>query len=491
VNKLMGISDLDINTAQAWQLVHLLAKELELDLHKGNHASEISSSADALPAPRSCGNLAPPPSTVVAPPTVAYLGGTPNSVMKPGSGPSLFGNSRTVSRSGALVVPKPGQPLGLGSPRVPSTERPEVQPGSPRRGKGSPKLGNDRGLSMAQVPSSEPPRRWTATQEPSQPSRRTWNAPDPAQEGQRRGWTSDERHRGVTPPKPSENQGAEFQKPLRLEPHEEINMDDLTQGECLGTGGFGAVYRGTFKGAEVAIKKLFCEDAANLSPSQLDELGKEVAALKNLRHERLVSFIGASLQPPNLCIVTEFMSGGSLHQLLHKAKTALSLSQQAKMALQVAEGVSFLHSLTPPVVHRDLKSLNIVLDKQYNAKICDFGLTQSMDKTHISLKEGGNGGSPRYMAPECYDNKGKITEKVDVWATGCILIEIFGGPLPYDDCNNMQQIVAKVLIEKMCPHIPYHLPRGVRSIVEDCFHFDLTQRTSAPEVYSRLRSIRF
>lgn len=344
---------------------------------------------------------------------------------------------------------------------------------------------------MAQVPSSEPPRRWTATQEPSQPSRRTWNAPDPAQEGQRRGWTSDERHRGVTPPKTSENQGAEFQKPLRLEPHEEINMDDLTQGECLGTGGFGAVYRGTFKGAEVAIKKLFCEDAANLSPSQLDELGKEVAALKNLRHERLVSFIGASLQPPNLCIVTEFMSGGSLHQLLHKAKTALSLSQQAKMALQVAEGVSFLHSLTPPVVHRDLKSLNIVLDKQYNAKICDFGLTQSMDKTHISLKEGGNGGSPRYMAPECYDNKGKITEKVDVWATGCILIEIFGGPLPYDDCNNMQQIVAKVLIEKMCPHIPYHLPRGVRSIVEDCFHFDLTQRTSAPEVYSRLRSIRF
>ena len=63
-------------------------------------------------------------------------------------------------------------------------------------------------------------------------------------------------------------------------------------------------------------------------------------------------------------------------------------------------------------VHRDLKSLNIVLDLQYQAKICDFGLTQSMEKTHISLKEGANGGSPRYMAPECYDSKGKITEKV-------------------------------------------------------------------------------
>merc|ERR1712066_949090 len=122
---------------------------------------------------------------------------------------------------------------------------------------------------------------------------------------------------------------------------------------------------------------------------------------------------------------------------------------------QICEGVAFLHSLSPPVVHRDLKSLNIVLDREYNTKICDFGLTQSMEKTHISLKDGNNGGSPRYMAPECYDYKGgKITEKVDVWAMGCTHIEIFGGPLPYDDCINIQQIVAKVLFDKVMPHIP-------------------------------------
>ncbi|OLP93668.1 hypothetical protein AK812_SmicGene24403 [Symbiodinium microadriaticum] len=178
---------------------------------------------------------------------------------------------------------------------------------------------------------------------------------------------------------------------------------------------------------------------------------------------------------------TRFMPGGSLHHLLHKARTPLTLGTQSKIAIQVCEGVDFLHGHAPPVVHRDLKSLNIVLDRIYNAKICDFGLTQSMEKTHITLKEGGNGGSPRYMAPECYDCKGKITEKVDVWALGCILVEVFGGPLPYDDCSNIQQIVAKVLIDKQLPYIPHHLPAGVRPIVEDCFQFDFKQRASAQD----------
>jgi len=236
-------------------------------------------------------------------------------------------------------------------------------------------------------------------------------------------------------------------------------------------------------------KKLFCEDGGNISPLLLEELRKEVAALRSLSHPRLVSFIGACLQPPNICIITEFMAGGSLHHLLHKARTPLTLAAQSKMALQVCEGVDFLHGRSPPVVHRDLKSLNIVLDRIYNAKICDFGLTQSMEKTHITLKEGGNGGSPRYMAPECYDCKGQITEKVDVWALGCILVECFGGPLPYDDCQNIQQIVAKVLIDKQLPYIPNHLPSGVRPIVEDCFQFDTKQRASSQNVYSRMRRL--
>mmetsp|Transcript_61496 Transcript_61496/g.144032 ORF Transcript_61496/g.144032 Transcript_61496/m.144032 type:complete len:399 (+) Transcript_61496:79-1275(+) len=391
------MSDLDVTLAQAWQLVELMAKELEMGLRDpGAQAGKGSSPESAGRSPGGeFGTAAQSP------------------------------ENQAKWENGAPVVERRAWVSGASAQAAPTPERRQW-------------------MSGAQAAPSEA-------------------APD----------------RGM-------DAGNHAGKVL-LAKHEMIEFSQLTQKDCLGSGGFGAVYRGFFANQEVAIKKLFCEDGGNISPLQLEELEKEVAALRSLSHPRLVGFVGACLQPPNLCIVTEFMAGGSLHHLLHKARTPLTLGTQSKIAIQVCEGVDFLHGHMPPVVHRDLKSLNIVLDRIYNAKICDFGLTQSMEKTHITLKEGGNGGSPRYMAPECYDCKGKITEKVDVWALGCILVEVFGGPLPYDDCQNIQQIVAKVLIDKQLPYIPNHLPSGVRPIVEDCFQFDFKHRSSAQDVYSRMR----
>eukprot|EP00913_Durusdinium_trenchii_P035047 g32784.t1 len=145
---------------------------------------------------------------------------------------------------------------------------------------------------------------------------------------------------------------------------------------------------------------------------------KEVDALRRLRHPRLVRFLGACVQPPLLLVVTEFMAGGSLHDRLFgrsqlAATSALGPRQRWLIACQTAEGLSFLHSQR--VVHRDLKSMNILLDAGQNAKICDFGLAHQMcmESTHIARKLDGEGGSPRYMAPECYDaSVGKLT---DAW----------------------------------------------------------------------------
>merc|ERR1712151_645695 len=122
------------------------------------------------------------------------------------------------------------------------------------------------------------------------------------------------------------------------------------------------------------------------------------------------------------------------------------------MCLQLADGVMYLHLQTPIVVHRDLKSLNVVLDLSLNVKICDFGLTESMDRTHITKKN--NGGSPRYMAPELFDSKSKITEKVDIWSMGCIFTEINGGPLPYEGINTLADLTREMLVNKRIPVIP-------------------------------------
>ncbi|CAD7940788.1 unnamed protein product [Amoebophrya sp. A120] len=270
-----------------------------------------------------------------------------------------------------------------------------------------------------------------------------------------------------------------------------VNNDDLKYGYRLGSGGFGTVYHGVYKGEEVAIKKINIDEFGNMSETQMLEMEKEIEALSHLRHPRLVKFIGACLDYPHLSIITEFMPGGSLHALLHINKVKLPPHTQLSLSRQFVEGVRFLHTQQPsPIVHRDLKSLNLVLDRLLNCKICDFGLTRTMDKTHLSLKDGGNGGSPRYMAPECYESQGKLTEKVDIWAVGCLLNEIYGGRLPFDECTAIQQIVKKLLVDHQGPYIPPHIPAPMRTLIQQCLCFDLRSRLSAVEIFDRLQQIK-
>merc|ERR1719229_439108 len=123
--------------------------------------------------------------------------------------------------------------------------------------------------------------------------------------------------------------------------------------------------------------------------------------------------------------------------------------------------------------------MNILLDSMGNAKICDFGLAQNMElsATSIPRKLDGEGGSPRYMAPECYDAMhGKLTEKVDVWAMGCIFIELFGGILPYADCSTMAQLSARILLERRPPDVPPSIPTPLARLICACVHFEGARR---------------
>mmetsp|Transcript_19564 Transcript_19564/g.56106 ORF Transcript_19564/g.56106 Transcript_19564/m.56106 type:complete len:115 (+) Transcript_19564:171-515(+) len=111
-----------------------------------------------------------------------------------------------------------------------------------------------------------------------------------------------------------------------------------------------------------------------------------------------------------------------------------------------------------------------------------------MERTHISLKDG-MGGSPRYMAPECYDSStSRITEKVDIWALGCIVIEIFGGPLPFSHCTSIQQIMTSLLLKKEPPVVPHFLPPNIRQIIKRCFEFDPAKRPTAREVLREIEN---
>merc|ERR1719487_3195089 len=281
----------------------------------------------------------------------------------------------------------------------------------------------------------------------------------------------------------SDAPNSEILPEFRLDPVECISYSELEFIEQLGSGEFGTVCRDSFRGKEVAIKRLFWDNTMK-EEVILKDLAKEVESFRHLRHKNLVTFIGACLEIPNPCLVTEYMPGGSLHHLLHVRQQRLPLLHGINMCMQLADGVRYLHSQDPVIVHRDLKTQNVVLDLNLNLKLCDFGLTESMERTHITKRN--NGGSPRYMAPELFDNKSKITEKVDLWAMGCIFIEILGGTLPYDGINNLAELTRELLVHKRPPALPGHIPENLRCILRGCHNFDYRLRPSSQQVFDQL-----
>jgi len=268
---------------------------------------------------------------------------------------------------------------------------------------------------------------------------------------------------------------------------ERIEYSDLTFVEHLGSGEFGQVCRGTWRDKEVAIKQLFW-DNTSMPEAVLKDLAKEIESFRHLRHKRLVQFVGACLEIPHPCLVTEYMPGGSLHHLLHVRRLHLPLLHGLNMCLQLADGVMYLHSRAPCVVHRDLKSQNVVLDLNLNIKLCDFGLTEPMEATHITKRN--NGGSPRYMAPELFDHKTKITEKVDLWAMGCIFIEIFGRTLPYEGINTLAELTREMLVHRRAPGVPFSLPDALKSVIGGCHEFDHRLRPSGRQVFDQLKAVK-
>lgn len=270
-----------------------------------------------------------------------------------------------------------------------------------------------------------------------------------------------------------------------LTENENVSYSDLKFVENLGSGEFGQVFRGFYKKEEVCIKWLFFDDSLD-HEMVLQDLAREIESFRHLRHKRLVRFIGACLEMPYPCLVTQYMPGGSLHHLLHVKKTKLPGNQAINMCMQLADGVWYLHEQNPTIVHRDLKSLNVVLDLNLNVKICDFGLTESMERTHMTKRN--NGGSPRYMAPELFDSKTKITEKIDVWALGCIFVEIFGGELPYSNINTLPDLTREMLVHRRSPDVPEFIFEEVRQIMLSCLNFDFRLRPTCKQAFCQLKA---
>ncbi|XP_057430245.1 probable receptor-like protein kinase At2g42960 [Lotus japonicus] len=198
----------------------------------------------------------------------------------------------------------------------------------------------------------------------------------------------------------------------------------------IGEGGYGVVYRGRLiNGSEVAVKKLL----NNLGQAE-KEFRVEVEAIGHVRHKNLVRLLGYCIEGVHRLLVYEFVNNGNLEQWLHGAMSqhgVLTWEARMKVLLGTAKALAYLHeAIEPKVVHRDIKSSNILIDNEFNAKVSDFGLAKLLDsgESHITTRVMGTFG---YVAPE-YANTGLLNEKSDIYSFGVLLLEAVTGRDPVD-----------------------------------------------------------
>jgi len=250
----------------------------------------------------------------------------------------------------------------------------------------------------------------------------------------------------------------------------EVDHTELQLEELLGTGSTAEVYKAGWHGTDVAVKKL---RAGQLST----EFRREIAVLTRLRHPNLVLFMGASAQAPQALIISEFCSGGTVFALLHQRRElALPWMQRLQIALDVAKGMNFLHRRQ--VVHRDLKSLNLLLasavqgdDDVPAVKVSDFGLSRVFLPDQAKACMTGGAGTYHWMAPEVLSGQA-YDEKVDVYSYGICLFELVARKIPYDGSGLEPVSIAVAVSKGRRPDagaIPQDCPADLRFTMECCW----------------------
>lgn len=266
-----------------------------------------------------------------------------------------------------------------------------------------------------------------------------------------------------------------------------IDFSSIVFGPRIGAGGFGEVYKCKWDNTMVAVKTL--QKIEDEDPQAvMAEFMVEMKLMSKLRHNNVVSFLGASITAPKLAIILEFMPGGSLYRAIHRRRRnnlgAFPLLKSLWIAYGIAKGMAYLHAQYPVIIHRDLKSPNILLGTNVReVKITDFGLSRLLQGSFVHT---GPGGTPEWMAPELL-RQDAFEEQSDVYSFGVILWELMMCEKPWKDDHPMQ-IVFKVGSrgEKLPTPPPEVCIPEIREMIVKCFSKDPKSRPRFSELSKTL-----
>ncbi|XP_024894107.1 serine/threonine-protein kinase pelle-like isoform X2 [Temnothorax curvispinosus] len=227
-----------------------------------------------------------------------------------------------------------------------------------------------------------------------------------------------------------------------------IATDGWNQHNILGRGGFGTVYRGIWKNTDVAIKKIRQKGSASDESYilQLQQSLKEIKILNSCTHENILPLYAYSLGGEAPCLVYQLMKNGSLEdRLLLRQKTKpLTWMQRHEIAKGIARGLQYVHTIgKKPLIHADIKSANILLDKNFEPRIGDFGLAREGPERD-SMKISRIHGTRPYLPEEFLRDK-KLSTKIDTYSYGIVLFEMATGLRAYDDSRPEKKLLGDLI----------------------------------------------
>ncbi|KAA8522921.1 hypothetical protein F0562_009344 [Nyssa sinensis] len=272
-----------------------------------------------------------------------------------------------------------------------------------------------------------------------------------------------------------------------------IKNSDLEELQELGSGTFGTVYHGKWRGSDVAIKRINDRCFAGKASEQerlRDDFWNEAIKLADLHHPNVVAFYGVVLDGPGASVatVTEYMVNGSLRNALQKNERSPDKRKRLLIAMDVAFGMEYLHGKN--IVHFDLKSDNLLVNlRDPHRPICkvgDLGLSKVKCQTLIS---GGVRGTLPWMAPELLNGSSSlVSEKVDVFSFGIVMWELLTGDEPYADLH-YGAIIGGIVSNTLRPPVPESCNPEWRSLMERCWSSEPSERPCFTMIANQLRSM--
>ncbi|CAN4083237.1 unnamed protein product [Withania somnifera] len=267
-----------------------------------------------------------------------------------------------------------------------------------------------------------------------------------------------------------------------------IDIHQLSIGPVLSEGPYSVVHEGLYKSMPVAIKIIQPDMSANVSPERKEKFQREVTLLSKVKHDNIVKFIGASMEPA-LILVTELMRGGTLQKYLWSTRPrCLDMKLSLSFALGISRAMEYLHSIG--IIHRDLKPSNLLLTEDKTiVKLADFGLAREEADSEMTTEAG----TYRWMAPEMFSIepikigvKKYYNHKVDVYSFSMILWELLTNSTPFKGRSNI--MVAYATATKLRPSMD-NIPREIEPLLSSCWAEDPAERPEFEQISDFLDNI--